>query len=155
MADLHYADANRRNTGAKVTNIREARQRRDRTAEIADWVVVNVPWTVAVPEWACFHDRWPLLSRAELAAVEEELRRRGEALDAPGADLEAIAATLTGRSTYWTAAADWMTLNPGADITAAEFVRLFNYLSRAELILAAIEHKRRLLRASEGASPRH
>jgi hypothetical protein len=138
--------SNSRETGIrKVASIQEARPRHDRTEEIADWVVANVPWTVAVPDWTDFHDRWPLLTRAELAAVEDELRHRAEALDAKDADLDAIAATLTGRLVYWTAAADWLTLNPGATITDAEFVRLFSQLSRAELILAAIEHKRRLL----------
>lgn len=119
---------------------------RSRTSEIADWVVANVPWTVAVPDWPEFHDRWPLLSRFELAAVEEELRQRGVALESPGADLEKIADSLTGRVSYWTAAADWLTLNPRASIADPEFVRSFRQLSRAELILAAIEHKRRRLR---------
>jgi hypothetical protein len=94
---------------------------------------------------ADFHDRWPLLSRFELAAVEEELQRRGAALEAPNADLEMIAATLSGRQPYWTSAADWLTLNPRGRISDPEFVRQFRQLSRAELILAAIEHKRRRL----------
>lgn len=123
----------------------DARPERGRTSEIADWVVANVPWTVAVPDWPEFHDRWPLLSRFELAAVEEELRQRGEALESPGADLEKIAASLSGRASYWTAAADWLTLNPRASIADPEFVSSFCQLSRAELILAAIEHKRRRL----------
>ncbi|MBE1529506.1 hypothetical protein GGC65_003962 [Sphingopyxis sp. OAS728] len=118
----------------------------ERAARIADWVMENIPWTVAVPEWPDFHDRWPLLSRADLAEVEEELCRRGAALDTPGADLDAVAETLTGRPTYYTAAADWLTLNPTTSISDPEFVRLFGRLSRAELILAAIEHKRRVLR---------
>ncbi|RYY25372.1 MAG: hypothetical protein EOP62_13945 [Sphingomonadales bacterium] len=96
-----------------------------------------------MPDWHGFHDRWPLLSRAELAAVEQELRRRADALNDPVADLDAIAATLCGRLPYWTAAADWLTLNCGENVTHPEFVWLFGQLSRAELILAAIEHKRR------------
>lgn len=128
-----------------IANIADAQRGRDRITEIADWVVANVPWTVAVPDWPGLQDRWPLLSRAELAAVEEELCRRGEALHGDVAEVGALAASLTGREAYWTAAADWLTLNPRADITHLEFYRLFNQLSRAELILAAIEHKRRLL----------
>lgn len=128
-----------------VADIADAQGKRDQIAEIADWVVTNVPWTVAVPDWQGFQDRWPILSRAELAAVEEELCRRGAALHGDITELDAIAATLTGREGYWTAAADWLTLNPGSDITDPEFFRLFSQLSRAELILAAIEHKRRLL----------
>jgi len=132
----------------KVTDIREAREWRDRTGEIADWVVANVPWTIAVPEWPGFNDRWPLLSLTDLAAVEAELLRRGEALDAGDADFDAIVGTLTGRPSVWSAAADWLTSNPEADIKDAEFFRLFGEMSRAELILAAIEHKQRLLRGS-------
>lgn len=127
---------------------------RDRTGEIADWVLTNVPWTVPVPDWPCFHDRWPLLSRDDLAAVEAELQRRGAQLDAPGADLGAIAAQLTGRVTCCAAAADWLTLNPGAAITDPEFVGRFSQLSRAELILAAIEHRRRIVEGLSAAEPR-
>jgi hypothetical protein len=145
VANFEQVSSSRETGIMKVASVQEARPRLDRTEEIADWVVANVPWTVAVPDWTDFHDRWPLLTRVELAAVEDELRHRAEALDAKDADLAAIAAALTGRLAYWTAAADWLTLNPGATITDAEFFRLFSQLSRGELILAAIEHKRRLL----------
>lgn len=148
MANLQHAASSFEGNHLAVANIADAQRGRDRTAEIADWVVANVPWTVAVPKWQDFHDRWPLLSRAELAAIEEELCRRGEALDDKDADLDAIAATLTGRPSYWTAAADWLTLNPGAEIMSPEFFRMFSQLTRSELILAAIEHKRRILRGS-------
>lgn len=146
MANLQHASNDRTALVSAISNIADARSRRERVCEIADWVVGNIPWSVAVPDWHGFHDRWPLLSRAELAAVEAELRRRGDALNHPGADLDAIAATLCGRLPYWTAAADWLTLNRGEDVTHPEFVRLFGQLSRAELVLAAIEHKRRLQR---------
>jgi hypothetical protein len=119
-----------------------------RAAEVADWVMENIPWTVAVPEWPGFHDRWPLLTRSELAEVERELSRRGAALDAPGADLDAIAKTLTGRPAYCSAAADWLTLNKAGSICEPEFLRLFSRLSRSELILAAIEHRRRILQTN-------
>ena len=146
MANLQHASNDRTARVSAISNIADARNRRDRVGEIVDWVVGNIPWSVAVPDWHGFQDRWPLLSRVELAAVEAELRRRGDALNQPGADLDAIAATLCGRLPYWTAAADWLTLNCGEDVTHPEFVRLFGQLSRAELILAAIEHKRRLQR---------
>lgn len=42
------------------------------------------------------------------------------------------------------AAVDWLTVNPGAEVADTEFFRLFGRVSRAELILAAIELKRRL-----------
>lgn len=144
MAISHFS-ANRDSGIASVSHIGGAPHQADRICEIADWVVENVPWTVAVPDWPCFHDRWPLLTRSELAAVEEELGRRGEALEDRNSDLAGVAATLRGRDTYWKAAADWLTLNQGADITHPEFFRLFGQLSRAELILAAIEHRQRLV----------
>ena len=147
MANLQQASGGFDSSISAVRTFADARRPRDRTSEIADWVISNVPWTVAVPDWPGFHDRWPLLSRPELAAVEEELCRRGEALNDPDADPDAVASQYTGRATYWTAAADWLTLNPRSDITSIEFVRLFSQLSRAELILAAIEHKRRILAA--------
>lgn len=137
-----------------ISHIDRARKLRDRTGEIADWIVANVPWSVAVNDWPCFHDRWPLLTRDELAAVEDELARRGAALDGGDADLDAIAAALTGRKTCWTAAADWLTMNPGADIAHPDFLRLFGRLSRAELILAAIEHRRRIVNGRAEAPPR-
>lgn len=146
MANLQQTSHDRAIPVRAISNIADARSRRERVAEIADWVVENIPWSVAVPDWQDFHDRWPLLSRVELAAVEEELSRRGETLNDPAADLDAIAATLRGRPPYWTAAADWLTLNRGDDVKHPQFVQLFGQLSRAELILAAIEHKRRLQR---------
>lgn len=145
MTNLQQISGGSKGDFAIVANIADAQPGRARIVEIADWVVSNVPWTVTVPEWQGFHDRWPLLSRAELAAVEQELSRRCEALHGDVAEIDRVAATLTGRQGYWTAAADWLMLNPGRDITHPDFFRLFSQLSRAELILAAIEHKRRLL----------
>ncbi|WP_432769971.1 MAG: hypothetical protein HEQ22_04280 [Sphingopyxis sp.] len=133
-----------------LSNIATAREQRNRSDEIADWVMTNICWTIAVPDCADFHDRWPLLGRSELVAVEEELQRRASAVNAPDADLDAIAAKLAGRPSFWTAAADWVSLNPLGSITDAEFVRLFGQLSRAELLLAAIEHKRRALVGCNG-----
>lgn len=129
-----------------VTDIREAQQRRDRIIQVADWVVANIPWTIAVSDWPGFPDRCSGLTALELADVETELHHRSEALSACDADLEAIAGTLTGRNDIWTEAANWLTAHPGASITDLEFRRLFGHLSRAELILAAIEHRQRLSR---------
>jgi len=129
-----------------VRDVVEKRSRRDRIADIADWVVTNVPWTIAVPDWSDFHDRWPLLTRADLAAVEEELARRCAAIEAGATDLDTIAEAMTGRPTYCAAAADWLTLNPEKGIADHEFFRLFGQLTRAELILAALDHKQRILR---------
>lgn len=81
--------------------------------------------------------------RSELYAVEKELHRRISAVNAPGADLNEGAAKLTGRPSYWTAAADWLSRHPRRSTSHSEFIRLFGQMSRAELLLAAIEHKRR------------
>lgn len=97
MTNLQQTSNDRAIPVRAISNIADARSRRERVAEMADWVVENISWPVAVPDWPDFHDRWPLLSRAELAAVEEELSRRGETLNDPAADLDAIAATLRGR----------------------------------------------------------
>ena len=128
-----------------LSNIATAREQRSRSGEIADWVMTNIPWTVAVPDCADFHDRWALVSRSELVAVEEELHRRARIVNAPHADLDTVAGKLAGRRGFWTAAADWFSLNPLGSISDAEFIRLFGQLSRAELLLAAIEQKRRAL----------
>ncbi len=81
MRELHPGFEAHGTEVPRVSCIDPARPPGGRIEEIADWVVTNVPWTVAVPDWPGFHDRWPLLSRTELAAVEEELRRRGERLE--------------------------------------------------------------------------
>ena len=120
-----------------------AREHRNRSVEIADWVMVNIPWTIAVPDYADFHDRWALLSRGELYGVEEELQRRISALNSPDADLDAAAAQLTGRLSYWLAAAEWLSRNPRRSTSHSEFIRLYGPLSRGEFLLAAIEHNRR------------
>lgn len=133
-----------------LSNVTDVREQRNRSGEIADWVMTNISWTIAVPDCADFHDRWALLSRTQLVAVEEELQRRARAVNAPDADLDAIAAKLAGRPSFWTAAADWFSLNPLGSISDAEFIRLFGQLSRAELLLAAIEHKRRALVGCNG-----
>ena len=125
------------------SSVRNACEHRNRSVEIADWVMINIPWTIAVPDYADFHDRWALLSRGELYAVEEELQRRTSALNAPDADLDAAAAKLTGRPSDWTAAAEWLSRNPRRSTSHSEFIRLFGQLSRAEFLLAATEHKRR------------
>ena len=130
---------------ASVTDISEAKQRRARICEVADWVVEKVPWTIAVSDWPGFSEQWPALTAADLADIEHELHRRGEALCANDPDLDAITGTLAGHPERWTAAADWLSRHVGRDMTDADFCRLFGKLSRGELILAAIEHRRRLL----------
>lgn len=145
MANLDSSPQARTEGGNRFSAPRPVQGANECAERIADWVMENVPWTVAAEEWPGFHERWPLLTRAEVAEVERELCRRGAALDAPDADLEAIAKKLTGRSACYKAAADWLTLNPAASISEPQFFRQFGRLSRSELILAAIEHRRRVL----------
>lgn len=144
MRELHQGFESPEANIAHMTPDWDSRSPHKRIDEIVDWVVANVPWTIAVPDWPEFHDRWPLLSRAELIAVEQELGRRGALRENPDADLDAVAASLLGRETRSSAAADWLLLHPGGDITHPEFFRLFGHLSRAELVLAVIERKRRI-----------
>lgn len=141
MASLAHPSSGECSTA--FSSVRNACEHRNRSVEIADWVMINIPWTIAVPDYADFHDRWALLSRGELYAVEEELQRRTSALNAPDADLDAAAAKLTGRSSHWTAAAEWLSRNPRRSTSHSEFILLFGQMSRAEFLLAAIEHKRR------------
>lgn len=136
--------ASKGNDIVTVSDISEAKQRRARICEVADWVVDKVPWTIAIADWPGFSEQWPALTAAELADVERELHSRGEALCADDTDLASIAARLNGHPSRWTAAADWLSHHIGRDMTDAEFCRLFGKLSRGELILAAIEHRRRL-----------
>lgn len=128
-----------------MTDISEAKQRRARICEVADWVVEKVPWTISVSDWPGFTEQWPALTASELADIELELHSRGAALCANDPELDAIAESLIGHPERWTSAADWLSHHVGRDMTDADFCRLFGKLSRGELILAAIEHRRRLL----------
>ncbi len=141
MASLAHPPSGECSAASSI--IEDTREHRNRPVEIADWVMINIPWTIAVLDYAEFHDRWAMLRRGELYAVEEELQRRISALNGPDADLDAAAATLTGRPSDWTAAAEWLSRNPRRSTSHSEFIRLFGQLSRAEFLLAAIEHKRR------------
>ncbi|MBE1526825.1 hypothetical protein GGC65_001281 [Sphingopyxis sp. OAS728] len=136
-----------------VTDINDPQQRRGRICEVVDWVMAEVPWTVSVTDWPGFSERWSALTSTELADVEIELQRRSEALTADDVNLDIIAGTMTGRVDRWTAAADWLMQHVGADIFDADFRHRFGELSRAELILAAIEYRSRLLSGRGGAEP--
>lgn len=131
-----------------ISPISEARHRRDWIAEVADWIAANVPWTLEASQWAAFEARWPGLTEADLEEIDAELQRRGEAICSSG-DFGAVAATLPGRRECWAAAAAWLQCRfPEADIHHPEFFERFGHLTRAELLLAAIEH-RRLICAKE------
>ena len=124
-----------------ISRISQARDRRNRIAAIADWVAENVPWTVDASEWPAFHSRWPCMNEADLAEVEQELERRGDAVRSVS-DAASVAAGHPGRSDGSSAAAAWLLEQfPRADIFDPEFVERFAHLTRQELLWAAIEHR--------------
>lgn len=128
-----------------VADIGGARKRRDRISAIADWIITHIPWTVEVMDWPGLGRRWPALTSADLESVEVELKRRADGICADGIALESVAARLKGRRARWSAAADWFFRGyPDADMNDPEFTALFGDLTRAEVILAAIEYRRLL-----------
>lgn len=132
----------------EIKPITDARERRAWIVEVANWIAVNVPWTLEVSQWPAFAARWPGLTAADLEDIDAELQRRGDAI-CSSADFEAVAATLSGRPELCSAAAAWLRGRfPEADIHHPEFIECFGQLTREELLLAAIEH-RRLLRSDK------
>ena len=138
--------------GMAINSLSEARHRRAWIAEVAAWIAANVPWTLEASEWPAFEARWPGLTPSDLEDIDTELQRRGDAICSSG-DFGAVAATLSGRREYWSAAAIWLRSRfPEADIHHPEFCERFGHLTREELLLAAIEH-RRLICADERSPP--
>lgn len=134
-----------------INSLSEARARRRRIVEAADWIAVHVPWTLEPSQWPAFETCWPGLTPMDLEEIDAELQRRGDAICSSG-DFSAIAATLSGRRECWSAAALWLRSRfPEADIHHPEFFERFGHLTREELLLAAIEH-RRLLSVDELSS---
>ena len=124
-----------------ISRISEARIRRDRVAQAADWIAAHVPWTVDASDWPAFHARWPDICVRELTAVDHELQRRGEAI-CSDPDAASVMAGLSEKSDGSSAAARWLLERfPRADIFDPEFVARFAHLTRNEIIWAAIEHR--------------
>ncbi len=135
-----------------VSRISQARERRDHIAAVADWIMANVPWTIDASEWPAFRAHWPGVDHGELAAVERELERRGEAI-CSASHPAAVAAGHGGRSNGSSAAAAWLLERfPRADIFDPKFLARFAHLTREELLWAAIEH-RALIGATVAEAP--
>ncbi|HET6523570.1 hypothetical protein [Sphingopyxis sp.] len=112
-----------------------------------------MPWTIDASDWPAFHARWPDIGAGELADVDIELQRRGEAICS---DPEATAATfgMAGRSDGSSAAAAWLLERfPRADIFDPEFVEHFAHLTRLEILWAAVEHRSLIGAAVAGTRP--
>lgn len=143
-----------------VTDISEARRRReDRRAAIvaaADWVLHHVPLTQACLDDPELQRRWPDFDAGEWAEVGREIDRR-MVIQLPNpcsaADLDAAVADLSGRYELWSRASNWLIRYwPARDIDHPEFERHFGEMTRAEVLLAAVDTARRRLRAL-GAIP--
>ncbi|WP_447932556.1 hypothetical protein [Sphingopyxis fribergensis] len=128
-----------------VIGISGARARRARIREAAGWIAANVPWTEDGADWPGFRVRWPAMTVSDLAEIDAELQRRADMICASTADLGSIRETLSGRPELWRAAAFWLFDHfPEADICHPEFVEQYGRMTREELLLAAIEHRRQL-----------
>lgn len=126
-----------------VVQISTARAHRERISEAASWIAANVPWTEDGADFPAFRERWPAMTASDLAEIEAELQQRGEMICASNVDLDSICETLSGRPELWKAAAFWLLEHfPAADICHPEFIERYGRLTREELLLAAIEHRR-------------
>ena len=127
-----------------VTDIAEARRRREYVREAAQWALDHLPWTSTTfaPE---FMSRWPDLTTFERYRVTVEMEKLGTSLDHSQSqfDLDEIGARLSGDSERVSRAAEWLLRNV-PDVMHPEFVRLFGYVTRSEIVLAIIERGRRL-----------
>ena len=120
-----------------------ARAHRELISEAASWIAANVPWTEDGADWPAFRERWPAMSPSDIAEIDAELQQRGEMICASNVDLDRISVTLSGRPELWKAAASWLLEHfPEADICHPEFIARYGRLTREELLLAAIEHRR-------------
>lgn len=124
-----------------ITDIAEARRRRDLVLEAGEWAFGQLPWTTGTFS-SEFAERWPDFTNAERMAAGDESDRL-LAIDRVGMDWETVVAELPGRRDLWRSAADWLTAN-GPDIAQPEFIKRFGHISRSELFLAMNERNRRL-----------
>ncbi|MBW8294747.1 hypothetical protein [Sphingopyxis sp.] len=122
-----------------VTDIGDARARRQRASEAAVWVLANVPFTLHWPDFPGFHDRWPGMEGADLMLVHGEIARFAAAMNEGAQDLEALAEKLPGRYEAWSRASNWLVRHFDADPSDARFQQLFGDLSRYEATLAWID----------------
>lgn len=128
-----------------ISDIAEARRRRERIAEVAHWALTVVPFTTDIRVHPDFQAKASDLTASEVAAVGNELARRVSEMYEPGVNLTALAASLPGRYDRYSRAASWIILHPGfSDLgQTPDFMRQFSDLTMAELMLATIEAIRR------------
>lgn len=126
-----------------VTDIGEARGRREQIREAAEWAFSELPWT-AVTLSDEFTHRWPDMTTGDRVEVGKMVDRMVAHHAAPVADLSellAARAKLSGRPEHWRPARDWL-LAHGGDAVSREFRDAFAHLSRSELLIAVFEHGR-------------
>lgn len=124
-----------------ITDLGQARRRRELVIAAGEWAFAHLPWTTGVfsPEFA---DRWPDFTNSERMAAGNEMDRL-TTIDRVGMTFEVAMSELPGRRDHWISAANWITANE-PDIEHPEFMRQFGHISRSELLLAGIERERRL-----------
>lgn len=126
-----------------VTDIGEARRRREQIREAAEWAFSELPWTAGTLSDE-FTQRWPDMTTGDRIEVGQQVDRMAADHAAPVADLSellAARARLNGRPEHWRPARDWL-LAHGGDAVSREFRDAFAHLSRSELLIAVFEHGR-------------
>lgn len=127
-----------------VTDISEARRRREQIREAARWGLDHLPWTATTlsPEFA---ERWPDLTMSERMKAGAEMEKLGTVPDQSQShfDLDEISARLSGKPELVSRAAEWLAENV-PDVMHPDFMRRFGALTRSEVVLAIIERGRRL-----------
>lgn len=126
-----------------VTDIGEARRRREQIREAADWAFTELPWTAGTLSDE-FSQRWPDMTTGDRIEVGQQVDRMVAHYAAPVSDLSellAVRARLNGRPEHWRPARDWL-LARGGDAVSREFRDIFVHISRSELLIAVLEQGR-------------
>lgn len=125
-----------------ITDIGDARARRQRVIDAAGWVMANVPYTLHWPDYPDFHSQWPDMTGSEIGQIDAEVRRILIEL-AENADSAPDLPALQARYEWWTRAANWLVRYSDADLDDQQFQRHFGHLTRNEVALALIEAAKR------------
>lgn len=121
-----------------ITDIGEARRRRERIVDAAAWVMANVPHTLHWPDYPDFHSQWTDMTGSEVAQIDAEIHRflrelAENAVAAPGLP------SLPARYEWWTRAANWLVRYGDVNVDDERFQSHFGHLTRNEVALAVIE----------------
>lgn len=125
-----------------ITDISDARARRQRILDAAGWVAANVPFTLYWPDYPAFHSQWPDMTGSEIAQIDAEVHRILIEL-AEKADSAADLPARQARYEWWTRAANWLVRYSDANLDDEQFQRHFGHLTRNEVALALIEAAKR------------